>query len=459
MLLTFTGNNPSNPANNNRMDGYSYDAAGNLLNDGTNFYTYDAENRIIEVQQGSASGAVLATYEYDADGQRVHRTGVTTDTCDSAGVRDYVYDLAGHWILEVNNGGTYCKGEIYAAGRHLVSDADGNSIFDHSDWLGTARLRNNYANPTLFETCTSLPFGDALACAGGDLSTIHFTGKDRDAESGLDNFGARYNASNFGRFMTPDWSGDPDPVPYASMDAPQTLNLYAYVANNPIFITDPDGHWMGPGVDTPLPDPCPISSSWNLCFGGQDTTQIVRNAVDYLHQAWTWYRTSHVDPTCVAAATASGASMGAATGPEIGGVLGLAAGPAAEFTVPGGAAAGGLLGGSVGAAAGNLVGQAVCRVGSGGGGGGGGGGSGGGGKWKLGSFKSATKWANQLKARGWTEAQIDEAINRGQQFPATNNVNPANGATRFVNPTTGQSVVIDNVTQEVLHVGGPGFRY
>ena len=237
MLLTFTGNNPSNPANNNRMDGYAYDAAGNLLNDGTNFYTYDAENRIIEVQQGSASGAVLATYEYDADGQRVHRTGVTTDTCDSAGVRDYIYDLAGHWILEVNNGGTYCKGEIYAAGRHLVSDADGNSIFDHSDWLGTARLRNSYANPTLFETCTSLPFGDALTCTGGDQSTIHFTGKERDAESGLDNFGFRFYSSLVGRFVKPD-----DPFAGWDESAPQTFNLYGYVLDDPTNMTDYDGH-------------------------------------------------------------------------------------------------------------------------------------------------------------------------------------------------------------------------
>ena len=42
VLATFTGNNPGNPQNNNRMDGYSYDAAGNLLNDGTHSYTYDA---------------------------------------------------------------------------------------------------------------------------------------------------------------------------------------------------------------------------------------------------------------------------------------------------------------------------------------------------------------------------------------------------------------------------------
>jgi len=37
-----------------------------------------------------------------------------------------------------------------------------------------------------------------------DAVSPHFTGKERDSESGLDNFGARYNSSNFGRFMSPD---------------------------------------------------------------------------------------------------------------------------------------------------------------------------------------------------------------------------------------------------------------
>ena len=82
-----------------------------------------------------------------------------------------------------------------------------------------------------------------------------------------------------------------------------------------------------------------------------------------------------------------------------------------------------------------------------------------GGKWVYGSFKSSKKWANQLKKRGWTEKQITEAISKGKSFEAVNNVNKANGATRYVHPETGQSVVIDNVTNELLHVGGPGFKY
>ena len=69
-----------------------------------------------------------------------------------------------------------------------------------------------------------------------------FTGKERDAESGLDDFDARYYSSSVGRFMTPDWSASPSPVPYASLPYPQSLNLYSYVQNNPLKSTDPTGH-------------------------------------------------------------------------------------------------------------------------------------------------------------------------------------------------------------------------
>jgi RHS repeat-associated protein len=69
-----------------------------------------------------------------------------------------------------------------------------------------------------------------------------YTGKDRDAETGLDYFGARYYSSNFGRFMTPDWAATPTDVPYAQFGDPQSLNLYGYVRNNPNTGVDADGH-------------------------------------------------------------------------------------------------------------------------------------------------------------------------------------------------------------------------
>ncbi len=79
--------------------------------------------------------------------------------------------------------------------------------------------------------------------------------------------------------------------------------------------------------------------------------------------------------------------------------------------------------------------------------------------WKLGSNHSAQQWQNKMTARGWTPRQITEAIHQGQQFPAVNNVNPGHAAIRYVHPATGRSVVVDQVTEEVIHVGGDGFVY
>jgi RHS repeat-associated protein len=74
------------------------------------------------------------------------------------------------------------------------------------------------------------------------FSPSRYTGKERDAESGNDYFEARYYSSAMGRFLSPDWSAKEDPIPYAKLDDPQSLNLYAYVRNNPLSRTDPDGH-------------------------------------------------------------------------------------------------------------------------------------------------------------------------------------------------------------------------
>ena len=64
--------------------------------------------------------------------------------------------------------------------------------------------------------------------------------------------------------------------------------------------------------------------------------------------------------------------------------------------------------------------------------------------WTLGSGKSGTKWASQMTRRGWTPEQISEAIEGGQRYPATNLVNAGNGASRYVHPMTGRSVVMDD---------------
>ncbi|MGH9599427.1 MAG: RHS repeat-associated core domain-containing protein [Terracidiphilus sp.] len=98
-----------------------------------------------------------------------------------------------------------------------------------TDYAGTAE-----------ESCHSLPYGNGEDC--GTVRSAHlFTGKERDAESGNDYFGARYYASSMGRFLSPD-----DPILYQDKEDPQTWNLYTYVRNNPLNRVDPNGHlkWL-----------------------------------------------------------------------------------------------------------------------------------------------------------------------------------------------------------------------
>jgi hypothetical protein len=80
-------------------------------------------------------------------------------------------------------------------------------------------------------------------------------------------------------------------------------------------------------------------------------------------------------------------------------------------------------------------------------------------QWTLGAFKSQNKWANQMAKRGWTPTQITEAIEKGTAHTAENLINKGNPAIRYIHPETGRSVVIDNITKEVIHVGGDGFGY
>jgi hypothetical protein len=75
-----------------------------------------------------------------------------------------------------------------------------------------------------------------------------------------------------------------------------------------------------------------------------------------------------------------------------------------------------------------------------------------------GGFKYNDKISDQMDARGWTPEQIDEAAKSGSRIDAINRYTGA-PATRYVNPTTGRSVVIDDATGEVVHVGADGFSY
>ncbi|MGC2548139.1 MAG: RHS repeat-associated core domain-containing protein, partial [Silvibacterium sp.] len=160
---------------------------------------------------------------------------------------NYVRDQDGNQLTEMDGSGanmTWAHTNVYANGVLMATDDTTETHFYLNDWLGTRRFQTNYAG-VMEQTCSSLPFGDAETC--GPMPTEQlYTGKERDAESGLDYFGARYYASSMGRFMSPDWAVKSTPVPYAELSDPQSLNLYSYVRNNPLSRSDKDGHCDAP---------------------------------------------------------------------------------------------------------------------------------------------------------------------------------------------------------------------
>ena len=132
------------------------------------------------------------------------------------------------------------------------------------DPLGTL-VGTMTSNQLLTNPMDYTPFRQVFSGATND--PYFFTGKERDIESGLDYFGGRYYRSSMGRMMSPDWSAKAKPVPYAELDDPQTLNLYAYVRNNPLSERDEDGHDAIRTVDRKRPsddpDSCPLH--WKRC--------------------------------------------------------------------------------------------------------------------------------------------------------------------------------------------------
>ncbi len=170
-------------------------------------------------------------------------TNISNECSYTGGTVFYATDLSGHTGVYTINGVNQCRNEIFAGGRHLATYVlNGNrTTFSHADWLGTERVRSY--STTYAENCTSLPFGDALSCSqpgdpGKFGSVIHFTGKERDPESGLDNFGARYNSSSIGRWISPDVVNLTDE---RVQNPANTLNKYVYGGNNPLKYVDPDG--------------------------------------------------------------------------------------------------------------------------------------------------------------------------------------------------------------------------
>jgi RHS repeat-associated protein len=195
----------------------------------------------------------------------------------------YTLGPQGEQLQETDGSSNLIHFNVFWEGKVLGSysgatAAQTNWHFALNDWVGTKRMIRN-SDGSYSDSFLSGPFGDfqTPSSTASDPSEHHFTGKERDIESGLDYFPARYYNSYVGRWMSPDWSEDPDPVPYADLKNPQSLNLYAYVNNNPLSHVDPDGHSCDGGSEgadgaftfhcTNDPQPNPSGTLYRLAGG------------------------------------------------------------------------------------------------------------------------------------------------------------------------------------------------
>ncbi|OJV43322.1 MAG: hypothetical protein BGO25_08220 [Acidobacteriales bacterium 59-55] len=232
------------------VDSTVYDNAGNLRFDGLNAIAYDAESRVCAIK--NFSGAITQ-YLYNAEGQRVAKgysasgSGLVCPTPgDFVATEKYILGPSGEQITQFvtrpDGSDVWQHTNVYANGQLIATyDQEGSQQLLHfqiSDPLGTRRVQTS-ASGSVEISFLNLPYGDGfnLGGSGQDATQQHFTGKERDSESGLDYFGARYYALSMGRFSSP------DPVLSTPLHIlnPQRWNKYAYAINNPLSYTDPDG--------------------------------------------------------------------------------------------------------------------------------------------------------------------------------------------------------------------------
>jgi RHS repeat-associated protein len=186
--------------NNNRITGFSYDAPGNTVSDGINSYVYNAENQIV-----SAAGVA---YTYDGGGDRVKKSSGRLYWSGALGIMAES-DLSGNLAAEYM---------FFAGARVARRDLPSGAVhYYFSDRLKSTSVVSS-ALGVIEEESDYRPWGEERHITS-NIPDQHFkfNGMERDSETGISDFGARFYSSTSSRWLTPDWSLGATPVPFADL--------------------------------------------------------------------------------------------------------------------------------------------------------------------------------------------------------------------------------------------------
>jgi len=193
---------------------YTYDAAGNVTNDGVHSYSYDSENRLVSVDGGST-----ASYAYDHQNRRYKKTVGSI-------VTHYVW--RSYEVIAEHNGnsGAVVADYVLAASKMIGKVAVGSFSYLLSDRLST-RLHLDTSGAVVGRQA-HLPFGEDFG-ESGIQDKHHLTSYERDSEGGTDYALNRQYAQSVAGFMRP------DPLRKSCYRRnPQKWNGYSYIENNPV---------------------------------------------------------------------------------------------------------------------------------------------------------------------------------------------------------------------------------